>query len=299
MAPSPPIALPPRLLFIAAALLTAHLLLALRRAHLPPLTPPRPAPPLPAPLPRPPAASISQVRLVGGTHPRQGRLEVNIGGSWGTVCDDKFASNPNAARVVCRWLGFTGGALPSPVTRFGQNTGLPIAVDEMTCSGTESTLNSCTFQTTNDCEHSEDVGVECDPPIITVPGELLAAVETGCHPCHCLSMGLYLRCSDQPLAALPLPTPPLLAVPRLLPLPLGTLTCHAVHSRPRCRCCRVQCGVRQPVLRALRGQQLARHLPGQRHALHGKHAHTGRLQAGGLCAVQAPPACVHMPPRLA
>jgi deleted-in-malignant-brain-tumors protein 1 len=45
------------------------------------------------------------VRLVNGTTPNEGRVEVHINGQWGTVCDDHFASNTNAAKVVCRQLG--------------------------------------------------------------------------------------------------------------------------------------------------------------------------------------------------
>jgi len=43
------------------------------------------------------------VRLVGGTTEREGRLEVNYNGVWGTVCDDGF--NNVDAGVVCRETG--------------------------------------------------------------------------------------------------------------------------------------------------------------------------------------------------
>ena len=44
------------------------------------------------------------VRLVGGRHEREGRLEVYYHGVWGTVCDDLF--NNISARVACNSLGF-------------------------------------------------------------------------------------------------------------------------------------------------------------------------------------------------
>ena len=50
------------------------------------------------------------VRLVGGRHSLEGRLEVCIG-TWGTVCNDGF--NISAARVVCRQLGVEEPGGPS------------------------------------------------------------------------------------------------------------------------------------------------------------------------------------------
>lgn len=44
-----------------------------------------------------------KVRLVGGSEPNSGRLEVQFYGIWGTVCDDGF--DDNDAKVVCRMLG--------------------------------------------------------------------------------------------------------------------------------------------------------------------------------------------------
>ena len=34
-------------------------------------------------------------------------------------------------------------------------------MDEVACSGTESTLTSCSHITSHDCGHSEDAGVQC------------------------------------------------------------------------------------------------------------------------------------------
>ena len=45
-----------------------------------------------------------EVRLVDGSTTNQGRVEVCVGQTWGTVCDDGFYSND--ARVVCHQLGY-------------------------------------------------------------------------------------------------------------------------------------------------------------------------------------------------
>ena len=44
-----------------------------------------------------------EVRLVNGRNPREGRVEVNIGGQWGTICSDHWTLLEGT--VVCQQLG--------------------------------------------------------------------------------------------------------------------------------------------------------------------------------------------------
>uniref|UniRef100_K1QLG7 Neurotrypsin n=1 Tax=Magallana gigas TaxID=29159 RepID=K1QLG7_MAGGI len=50
----------------------------------------------------------SYTRLVGSNVSFEGRVEVYLNGSWGTVCDDGFGMTD--ADVVCRSLGFPGSS---------------------------------------------------------------------------------------------------------------------------------------------------------------------------------------------
>lgn len=44
-----------------------------------------------------------QYRLTGGKDQNSGRIEININGVWGTMCDDEF--DATSAKVLCKQLG--------------------------------------------------------------------------------------------------------------------------------------------------------------------------------------------------
>ncbi|XP_070560709.1 scavenger receptor cysteine-rich domain-containing protein DMBT1-like isoform X2 [Ptychodera flava] len=109
-----------------------------------------------------PPSEGANIRLVGGSSQYEGRVEVLYSNQWDTVCDDYFEDID--ATVVCRELGYSGGTQYESA-HFGEGTG-EIWLDDVACTGAESHLNDCgnAGWGTNNCQHSEDVGVACEAP---------------------------------------------------------------------------------------------------------------------------------------
>jgi len=64
-----------------------------------------------------PAVEETLVRLVNGSGPHEGRVEVFHERRWGTVCDDVW--DKKDGDVVCRMLGYRGATEVYKTGRFG------------------------------------------------------------------------------------------------------------------------------------------------------------------------------------
>ncbi|KAL5253617.1 hypothetical protein ACHWQZ_G013415 [Mnemiopsis leidyi] len=78
----------------------------------------------------------------------------------GTVCDDSFSEN--SANAICREMGYSGSLswVSGSSYSYGENqTSLDITLDDVQCSDDD--WNSCSYSTSHNCGHSEDVFLTC------------------------------------------------------------------------------------------------------------------------------------------
>ena len=106
----------------------------------------------------PTALGEGDVRLVGGSGPHEGRVEVFHIGAWGTVCDDGW--DLQDAMVVCRQLGY--GTAVGALAAYEGGIG-PIWYDDVRCNSNEANLAQCAHDGlgVHNCAHEKDAGVIC------------------------------------------------------------------------------------------------------------------------------------------
>ena len=129
-----------------------------------------------------PQCNETDVRLMDGSTPSNGRVEICVNGIWGSVCDDNWGIKD--ANVVCQQLGYNGckfyftkGFLINFVSQ-APTASIPLLnhhvlsnstpffhLDEFHCHGNESLLSDCQHGGVgiHDClEFFEEAGVICN-----------------------------------------------------------------------------------------------------------------------------------------
>lgn len=99
------------------------------------------------------------LRLVGGSAPNYGRLEVFYSGIWGTVCDKDWKNEDDT--VACRQLGL-GPVIHEEIQGIPAAIG-PIMTRGFGCHGNETSLADCLSVNwgNTDCTHTDDVKLKC------------------------------------------------------------------------------------------------------------------------------------------
>ena len=110
------------------------------------------------------------VRLVDGTTPNKGRVEVYRNGFWGTICKNGW-DIPDAS-VVCRMLGYAGAWTAGCCTDYRGGTG-PVWLSDLSCTGQENSLLECDHRGwgVNNCDHGKDAEVVCHSPPTEKPSQ--------------------------------------------------------------------------------------------------------------------------------
>uniref|UniRef100_A0A8C8AKE6 Soluble scavenger receptor cysteine-rich domain-containing protein SSC5D n=1 Tax=Otus sunia TaxID=257818 RepID=A0A8C8AKE6_9STRI len=113
-------------------------------------------------------SDLGNLRLVNGSDPCSGRVEVFHDQRWGGICTDGW--DLAEARVVCQQLGCGVAHSAAGSARFGTGDGL-IWVDAVECTGTEGALFECKvkFWGAESCKSRGHAGVMCSAAAGHIP----------------------------------------------------------------------------------------------------------------------------------
>uniref|UniRef100_A0A8C3HSZ6 SRCR domain-containing protein n=1 Tax=Chrysemys picta bellii TaxID=8478 RepID=A0A8C3HSZ6_CHRPI len=126
-------------------------------------------------------------RLVNGSTACSGRVEIQVLGAWGTLCDSRW-DLPDA-NVLCRQLDCGFAIQASGEEYFVKGTG-SVWTDRFHCKGTETHLGHCpvTVLGASQCSHDNDASVICDSfpnltNILCSVGKYILTARI--YPCRC------------------------------------------------------------------------------------------------------------------
>ncbi|XP_025100097.1 deleted in malignant brain tumors 1 protein-like [Pomacea canaliculata] len=109
----------------------------------------------------------SEVRLVNGTAPWNGLLEMLYRGTWGTVCDYMFGKQET--QVVCRMLGFNTSHVYITSLLIDSMSYNDIMFGDLRCTGEETSLEKCNYTwIMSDARCSYVVAITCNSQNIQV-----------------------------------------------------------------------------------------------------------------------------------
>ena len=102
-------------------------------------------------------------RVVGGSQPNEGRVELYFNNTWGSICSYFWEWDIKEANTVCRMLGYSFAARVWGAGEFGEENGTT-SVYKPQCTGAESNIiDCCNCGWGKSCNNSQhrDFGVTC------------------------------------------------------------------------------------------------------------------------------------------
>ncbi|XP_053387201.1 deleted in malignant brain tumors 1 protein-like [Mercenaria mercenaria] len=110
----------------------------------------------------------TSIRLVGGSVPSEGRVEILHNNVWGSVCGKHFTSKD--ADVICHMAGYNSSALTIQRNVTG-GTG-PVWLESLNCTGKEADIQFCHHGSWDNhtCDHTNDISVKCKATEIRLYG---------------------------------------------------------------------------------------------------------------------------------
>ena len=103
-----------------------------------------------------PTGDEESVRLVDGRDSSEGRVEIRVNGTWGTICDPNFSLYD--AQVICRVLGYDRAERVNQSNGFGAGEHPPMFALE--CTGVEESVLDC-LTINSSCGPAASAGVKC------------------------------------------------------------------------------------------------------------------------------------------